>query len=416
MSDSSKEYKGNPENLTIDEMKRVMNEFSRFEWPKMGFGIVMFTGGEPTTKFSTLIEAMNYCSRQLDQKLGVGLTTNGFIGAQGDYREHNKALLKSAGLWDLDAEQAVKILKDNGMTDVILSVDAAHTSMNGSRTKVPLDAVSSFLGALINNSYGKGEKNLKISSVFSKDDIYSTADLLNELCERHGLELDEHNRFVREGVNINLNGTNLFKIGNMYGAKTHIRLNLDEIFSFQCRRRSEELMSESIMSYYWYDTIDVGFDGTVYVCQSHTFPIGNIREDSLQEIVRRMEAREDHPKYGRVIEVMNIIQDLSTRRTWNNRCIGECLRLIYKVRPDLVENITEDVEACYTLGRNVEMQNLLIEQFHARKDELQAKIAEIDRKTEEKMEKQIEEQNKREKRQLEEWKREQEKQRDTANP
>ncbi len=388
-AESGRKFLDKGEELTFQEMVDVTTEFAQLRYPSLGIGYIGLSGGEPTLRFSELIKYMEHMNSQLNQPLPFRLITNaGLIGATGAYKENNRGMLERAGLYGLKPHQAVEMLTEHGLSEVTISIDLEHTSLNGDPHKVPIKVVCNAIEAFLSRGYGREEHEFLINSTFSPKDYDKTMDLISKIAQSIGGSQDEEGNIIVGDQKIVLRMLKVNYVGNLYGKDSEETLPLDDIFSFQCRRRSEPLFSEFFFTTYWQDTIGLGWDGTVYICPERTFPIGNIREDTLSEILRRLHAREDHPKYGRQIEIVHIYQALSARRSSKNTCVGECLRLIHQLRPDLVERITSDFEACYTLGRNIEMQKILIREFHAHRDELLAKIAEIDRLTEQELKRQ----------------------------
>ncbi|MFH1848641.1 MAG: SPASM domain-containing protein [archaeon] len=371
--------------LTVAEMNAVVSDFATFIWPSLLGGIVKMTGGEPLIRFSDLVEVADHCNG-LEPRQQIAMTTNAaLIGAKGAYRQENADVLNMAGLYDLSPAEIVGQLYQRNISPIEVSIDQVHVTLTGEQNKTPFSTLSNAVRHLIQGGYGSDKELL----FYMTDDGERSQEILYGLAQENGLKVDDG--LHGGGVNVAVSLLKQVQTGNLYGIAQNEIIPPEDIFSFRCMRRSEPMAWEQFLTTYWSDCLSVGWDGTVYACQDMTFAIGNVREDRLTEIVRRLEAREDHPIYGKAIEIVNIYDDLAAKRTWDNCCVGMALSLIHDVRPDLVEPLTTDRQACYTLGRDPEMQDILIEEFHRRRDELLANIAAIDEATEQQMIKMSEE-------------------------
>ena len=360
-------YPGNE--ISLETLSRITDEFLSFS----PFRKVVFTGGEPTARFADILKVME--SHECKYPRFGMISNGGLIGAAGEYKERSKVMLEPAGLYHKTPSQAVGELHSRGLDSVNLSVDSTHVTLEEEPGKVPYKSLLRCFDAFLGWGYSdKGGRDLKINSIALPGD-QATENILYMLAKDLGFEIDE--RILVSGdqmIPIMRYAPRKFSAAASKDFET-VRLTLENIFSLRCPARIQPTNYELFSTGSWQDSMTVDWAGDAFICADRTVPIGNVHEDSLADIIARVnQGGEDHPIYGRGIRGFQIMDALSTDYSSNNSGLGRCLELVYQTRPDLVEKISGCSEACHALGNNPEFQKALIDAFEERKESLLVEV------------------------------------------
>ena len=362
--------------LDFDDIKRTTREFSHMGWPRQGQGTSVMSGGETTYRFNEIVDYLEFVRDDMHGKPGVHLVTNGgLIGAEGQYREMHKQALQRAGLYNLSAEEAVAMLKKAGLQSVALTADDEHVSLlDNTIVKVPFLSALNCMNAFVNKGYGIGDLTFNINSTYNKGEKEKSLTIVRKMMAQAGFS-DSFSQFVRGDQRIN----KVYEEAQIMGEKsfripTNNNVPLDSIFAFNFTKFSGSYDMDKARNR---QQVAVRWDGTVFLDDTLSIPIGHIGE-GLTEIVRRLNAKEIDSEFGKNIEVIHILNELSTRDVQYNSNVGEALWLIYDDMPDIVSGITCVEHAMGLLGRDEQMKDALIRNFGFRRDEVLEKILEYD--------------------------------------
>lgn len=354
--------------LSVSEIKTVMTDGSI----NMGFYMLEFSGGEPMVRFSDLCillkegKNMGYRTR---------MVTNGsIIGASGEYRKYLKSLIP--GLADNSSDEIVSHLRESGLENVLISIDSMHTHSSSDKpTKIDsrapfvsvVDAIRSFL------KYGYGEKRdhsffntldrygLRIGVTTAGEDFPVSFSIVEDVLKA----VDPNVKFLNKNENRKVwefsDGQEIAVCRNSTsdtgrGANlqsTKLSVPGDKIFHRQCYHfKPREQGVEGDV----HQEIAINFDGGIYSCGTQSFHLGNIRENSITDVVGYVNDGDIPNKYrngvGAFREMLMIARE--TRGTNVN---GEAFRRIVTMRPDLLSQITairSHTGGCYALGHNSE--------------------------------------------------------------
>ncbi len=370
---SESQAKAPSELLSVEEMKQIIRDFSSVSsyyaeslkdpeyWWRPN---VTFNGGEPTVRYAELLTVLNFVKEEFPQYLSAVITNGGLLGATGEYREAHKKILQKAGLYDLSPDEAVRELVNTNLYGLYLSVDDGHNSLDEIvEGKVPIQVLRSFLRSLFKTDFVENKK-LILNTVSSPQMRLRNQEILSRLMV--GFSEESYTVFCDErGItrrNISIQQTDS-------SDTISSPLTLDEILKFQCRRHSKP--AARLLTDYWRNELVVFWDGEVYFCNGLSFSLGNIREDSIIKIVQRVEERDiSHSVYGKNVEIVNIMPDLSTEHPEDNCCLGIMLKLLEPYSPELVRARTDEPSTCRLLGRDERLKDVLIKEFYSHQEEL----------------------------------------------
>ena len=182
---------------------------------------------------------------------------------------------------------------------------------------------------------------------------------------------DSHSVFAKGDQRIN----KVYEEAHLMGEKSHkVVANNSTPFAFNYTKFSGSYDPDQGKNN---QQVAVRWDGTVFLDDSLSIPIGSI-DEGLVEIIRRLNERETDSEFGKNIEVIHILNELSTRDVQYNSNVGEALWLVYDDMPEIVAGLTCVEHAMGYLGRDERMKDALILNFGKRREEVLEKILEYD--------------------------------------
>ena len=362
---------GQQNKLSINKIKQLINEAC-----DLGMVGTYWTGGEPLIEYEKLLELSEYSSEK--GLIPTVITNGGLIGAYGNYKKLNEDLLKRAGLFHLSTTQIVKSLKEAGLERVYFSVDSSHTmieSVNSDEFSfVPTEVVSQAISGFLDEGYGKIHEldaighQLRVTATSSGVLSEPTNQIIEDVMEKVGVKLkktlsDNASIFENEKGKIFLRRLNVAKLGDAETLGDDILENRTgkKLFNIEC--------SHFIPREHAYDNgkhhgdLFIDYNGIVYTCGDHAYPVGNVLEESLTSIIEGINKRSLEGEYGINRTVFHSLLILSRKENVGNSAIGEAFRMIHSKYPALVHDVKTQCGGCSCLGHKKDLQKAFLKVF-----------------------------------------------------
>ncbi|QGT98774.1 Radical SAM domain protein [Candidatus Syntrophocurvum alkaliphilum] len=357
--------------LSVNKIRQLIDEAS-----DIGMVGVYWTGGEPLMEYKNLLHLSEYSSKK--GLLPTVITNGGLIGAYGNYKKQNQMLLNKAGLFDLDTSQIVKSLKDSGIIRVYFSIDSSHTTLESVYSDVynvvPTEAVSRAIIAFLDEGYGKKHNldaighQLRVTATSSGLLTKPTNKIVEDVMRKVGLKLKEElsvnaSIYKNEKGQVFLRRLNVASLGDAENFDDNILENKkgEKLFDIQCPHFIPREKAYDDGKHH--GDLFIDYDGIVYTCGNHAYPVGDVYEESLVSIIDGINNPSNDGNFSLTRNVYHSLLVLSRHTGIKNIAIGEALRMIYSENPELVHNIQTQCGACSSLGHRKDLQQAFLKAF-----------------------------------------------------
>ena len=347
--------------LDITTVNRVIDEF---------FGVVqnpnpkiILTGGEPTLTFNTLTGALQHIQSNYPQAIPEMYTNGGIISAIGRYKETIKPILKRVGVIQYQSEELITKLKQSGLKSIVVSVDHNHTTTedNSNGNQVPLYCIKDLFSNLLKQGYGKGEYQLTLDVSYSDAEKEQSEQIIEELTSFLGFKR-QRDIYVKGDRKISRRGVVGFTLVGRVGETQKEPISKEDASNLTCEKLNSMQNSYGPLCFNHEHGPDIDSNGDVYFCNGQSFLIGNIHENSLQEVFQRLDQNNQSIKrYAPSIALLNIIHNISQKR--NDNCIGTLIQTVLKKKPDFLTEINNSASFCWRLTRDKELQDIILNHF-----------------------------------------------------
>jgi hypothetical protein len=364
--------------LDADLIRRAIDDAAA-----MGVAGVYWTGGEPLLRYRELVDLSRFARAR---GLFASVVTNaGPLGADATYRAQNRALLERAGCLELEPSTMVAELAEAGLVRCFISLDNSHNTLfEGERApddRVPTAVAARALDSLLDAGFGHAHPvqaighRLRIAMTGNGPWREPSERILEDVCARVGLERSPGEPTAGEPEVRrygSARGTVVVKI--LETAQVGAALILPE--RLLERRRGDALASircsnlrpraDGYDGGQHHQDISVNHDGEVALCGNFMYPIGNLREATLVELVDRVNHGPFDGPYAGTQAVLNRLFRLAEHHGFGDRAIGEAFRMLGEDAPELVAGIATEGGACNSLGRDRQLQERFIGAFDRR--------------------------------------------------
>jgi MoaA/NifB/PqqE/SkfB family radical SAM enzyme len=359
---------GSKTGLAVEKILELIDEAAA-----MGMVGTYWTGGEPLTEYKNLTKLIKYSTNK--GLLSTIVTNGGLIGAFGNYKKLNQELLKEAGLYNLRTGEIVRSLKEAGLARVYFSIDNSHTTLESADSNVlnsvPAEVAAIAIKAFLKEGFGKIHKldaigyQLRVTATSSGLWDIPTDMILQEVMDKVGVKLEKEIS-SRDKVYGNEKGQIYLKrlgISNTGDAET---LNDDilenrtgkNLFSIRCPHFTSKKQAYDNGKYH--RDLYIDYNGIVYTCGNHAYPVGNIFKESLSAIIKGINSPNLEGEFGRNRAVFHSLLRLSQNEKIGNNAIGEALRLINSENPKLIQKLKTQCGSCNCLGTRKELQEAFL--------------------------------------------------------
>lgn len=371
LNKTTRSRNGQQNSISTQKIKELVDQAA-----DLGMIGVYWTGGEPLVAFHKLIEVMKYAS---SRNMGSSIVTNGgFIGAFGNYKTANKELLKQSGIIDLTTREIVDTLISCGLERIYFSIDCNHTTLMCANSEaydmVPTEVVSRAVKAFLDNDYAKKHSleafgyKLRFTATYSGVFESSTKEIIEDVLRKLDLKYVEYFsddvQLLRNSKgDILLKRLEVSKLGDANYLKDSF---LDgrkgsELFDIRCPQFN--LREHSYDGGKYHGDLYVDFNGVVYTCGNHAFPIGNIYEESLEAIVDGVNNPDKINPYSKARKIFYILLSLSRETGIGDRSVGEAIRIIHSIDPVFLDRMNTKCGSCHAFGNDEMIQDALISYF-----------------------------------------------------
>lgn len=355
--------------LSIDKIKELIDEAAA-----LGMVGTYWTGGEPLIEYKNLIKLMRYSSKQ--GLISTIVTNGGLIGAYGNYKEQNHRLLEGAGLLALSTSDIVKSLKEAGLVRVYFSVDNSHTTLESADSdvynSVPSEVVSKAISAFLNEGFGKIHEldaigyQLRVTATSSGLWKGLTDRIIEEVMKSVGVnpekQLSANTRvYGNEKGKILLKYLHVSNIGAAEVLGNEVLEDRSGINLFNARCSHFVQRDQAYDNGRHHGDLFVDYNGIVYTCGDHAFPVGNVSKESLSSIIKGINTAGSEGDFGLTRRVFHSLLLLSKDPGVGNNAIGEAFRLIYSRYPELIQSLKTQCGACNCLGNRKDLQEAFLE-------------------------------------------------------
>lgn len=374
LNKTTRSRNGKQKSIPTTKIKELIDQAS-----DLGMIGAYWTGGEPLTEYNKLIELIRYASTK---NMGSTIVTNGgLIGAFGNYRTLNKELLKKSGLFDLATWEIVASLVSSGLERIYFSIDSNHTTLQNANSNaydiVPTEVVARTVKAFINMDFAKKHKleafgyKLRFTTTYSGIWKAPTEKIIENVLNMLGLS---YTKYISDDIQLLGNSKCEILLRRLEVSKLGDANNLKDIF-LESRKGSElfniscpqfRLRENSYDGGNYHGDLYIDFNGIVYTCGNHAFPIGNIYEESLESIVDGVNNPNELSPYSKTRKVFNILLCLSRETGIGERSIGEAIKTIHSINPSYIASMNTKCGSCKCLGTNEKIQDVLIEYIGTR--------------------------------------------------
>ncbi len=371
LNKTTRSRNGQQNSIATTKIKELIDQAS-----DLGIIGAYWTGGEPLVEYNKLIELIRYASTK---NMGSTIVTNGgLIGAFGNYKTANRELLKRSGILDLTTEEIVASLISSGLERIYFSIDCNHTTADSNAydivpTEVFAKSVNTFLSmgfAKKHNLEAFGYK-LRFTATYSGMWKAPTEkiieDVLNMLHLPYTKYISDDVQLLRNSKGeILLRRLEISKLGDANNLKDTFLENLKglEVFNISCPQF--RLRENAYDGGKYHGDLYIDFNGIVYTCGNHAFPIGNIYEESLESIVDGVNSPNKLSPYSKTRKLFNILLRLSRETGIGERSIGEAIKIIHSINPSYIDSMNTKCGSCQCLGTNEKIQDMLISYIETR--------------------------------------------------
>ncbi|SCY79888.1 radical SAM protein [Alkaliphilus peptidifermentans] len=371
LNKTTRSRNGQNKGLSPDKIKELIDEASA-----LGMVGAYWTGGEPLIEYESLLRLMEYSSKK--GLISSIVTNGGLIGAYGNYRKLNQELLQKAGLFKLSTTEIVKSLKNAGLTRIYFSVDNNHTTLEGADTEVhksvPTEVISQSIGTFLDEGFGRVHAleaigyQLRMTATSSGVWLNPTKEIIQDVINKLGVKLEKE-LSTQEIVYANEKGKILLKllgvsnIGDAEGLDDSMLESKagKDIFHIKC---SHFIPTEQAYDKGKYHRdLFVDYNGIVYTCGNHAYPVGNVYRESLASIIKGINMPTLDNEFGMSRKVFHSLLLLSENKNIGNNAIGEAFRLMYAENPKLIESLKTQCGGCNSLGSQKDIQTAFLKAF-----------------------------------------------------
>lgn len=371
LNKTTRKRNGTRSTLSTAKIKELIDEAS-----DMGMVGVYWTGGEPIIEYNRVLELSEYSAKK--GLLSTIVSNGGLIGASGNYKALNRALLERARLYNLNTTQIVKSLKDAGVTRVYFSVDSSHTTIKGVDSNVynvvPAEAVSQAINAFLDEGYGSRHKldaigyQLRVTATASGPLSEPTNEIIEDVMKKVGMKFRNAMStsiflFENEKGVLLLRRLNVASLGDAEHLNDDILENRSgkELYHIKCPHFLPRENAYDVGKHH--GDLFVDHDGMVYTCGNHAHPVGNVHEESVSAIVDGLNRPTSEGKFALSRRVYYSLLLLSRQKEVGAMAVGEAFRLICSEYPELVGSIKTQCGACSRLGHNRSLQQAFLKVF-----------------------------------------------------
>lgn len=372
LNKTTRSRRRNERSVSADKIRELIDEAAY-----LGMVGTYWTGGEPLIEYNNLVRLIEYSTNK--GLLSTIVTNGGLIGAYGNYKKLNQELLKKAGLFNLSTEEIVKSLKEAGLIRVYFSVDNSHTTLESANSKVfssvPTEIVSQSIQTFLHEGFGKIHKldaigyQLRVSATSSglwdKPTDLILQDVINRVGVKSEKELSNGDKvYGNEKGKIYLKRLGVSNTGDAETLNDDFLENKrgENLFNIRCAHFAPREHAYDNGRYH--RDLFVDFNGIVYTCGNHAYPIGNVFKESLSEIIRGTNNPNLNSEFGMNRAVFHSLLLLSQDEKVGNNAIGEALWLIYSENPNLIRNLKTQCGSCNCLGSHKELQVAFLKAFN----------------------------------------------------
>jgi hypothetical protein len=346
---------------------------------RRGFAGVYWTGGEPLLRYGELLELMGFArARGL---VSTVVTNGGPLGAWGPYRELNAELLERGGTLGLTPEQMVAQMRAAGLGRVYLSVDRSHNSLDGAEpttpTRVPTSVAARALRALLDHGFGRPHPleaighGVRLSMTASGAWAAPSQAIVDDVMRRAGLSAVDGGRgglawFEGAGGRVAVKRLQTSAIGPARDLPEEL---LDQragaaLFALRCAIFKPR--RDAFDGGCYHGDLSVDLDGTVSACGNGMYPIGNLHDATIDDIIRDVNSGRSGGMHERSVAVFHRLLRLSREEDVGDLAIGEALRMVGDVAPELLGSLRTEGGACTALGRDPQVGDAFISAFDRR--------------------------------------------------
>lgn len=338
----------------------------------LGLSGVYWTGGEPLLRYRDLVTLTRYA-----KTLGLpsSIVTNAApLGAYGAYRDKNEGLLREAGTWDLTPEEMVRELKDAGLTRVFLSVDNSHNTdqdpQRAPANRVPTKVVGRALSALLDGGFGETSKDeflghrLRISVTGNGKWRGPSERMLAKVLAESGLRKEGATRFRSDRGSVEIKFLETAQVGAALVLPSQLleKRRGEALFGIRCgnMKKREQAYDGGTR----HQDLSINHEGTVSLCGNFMYPIGRVQEQSLQTMVRNVNAGKSTGPHATSVAVLHRLFQISQEH--GDAAIGQAFRILHEEDPELLCGLSTEGGACHALGRDVALGERFVRAFDRR--------------------------------------------------
>lgn len=368
LNKTTRSRNGQQNSISTTKIKDLIDQAS-----DLGMIGAYWTGGEPLIEYNKLIELIRYASTK---NIGSTIVTNGgLIGAFGNYRTANKKLLKKSGILELTTWEIVECLVNSGLERIYFSLDCNHTTLQSANSNaydiVPTEVVARAVNTFLNMGFAKKHNleafgyKLRFTATYSGIWKVPTEKIIENILNILDLS---YTKYISNDVQLLGNNKGEILLKRLEVSKLGDANNLNdtflesrkglELFNISCPQFKSRENSYDGGKYH--GDLYVDFNGLVYTCGNHAFPIGNIYEESLEAIVDGVNNPNKLSPYSKTRKVFNILLQLSRETGIGDRSIGEAIKIIHSINPSYIDSMNTKCGSCQCLGTNEKIQDILI--------------------------------------------------------
>jgi hypothetical protein len=309
------------------------------------------------------------------------VTNAGPLGATGRYRELNADLLARGGTLELAPDAMACQLRAAGVERLYLSVDLSHNSLEGAEpitpTKVPTSAVASALRALLDHGYGRPHPlepighGVRLSVTANGPWATPSRAVVEDVMRRTGLWAVGRDRaglewFEGERGSVPVKWLPTSAIGSARDLPDELldRRSGPGLFSLRCAIFKPR--RDAYDGGRYHGDLCVDPDGTVSACGNGMYPIGNVYDSGIGDIIEAVNRGRGPGKYERSVAVLHRLLRLSRESRVGELAIGAALRLVGDEAPELLQHVRTEGGACTALGRDPRVGDAFIAAFDRR--------------------------------------------------
>ncbi|TYQ12640.1 UNVERIFIED_CONTAM: MoaA/NifB/PqqE/SkfB family radical SAM enzyme [Acetivibrio alkalicellulosi] len=358
--------------LSMDVISSLIDEGAA-----LGMIGVYWTGGEPLIEYKNLLKLMEYANKK--GLLSTIVTNGGLIGAYGNYKKLNYQFLEKAGMNGLSTASIVKSLKESGLKRVYFSVDNCHTTLKSPLSEVngivPSEVVAKSIRRFLYEGFGKIHEldaigyQLRVTATSSGMWDKPTNDVIIDVMGKAGLKLKKilstcNSIYGDEKGIVFLKRLGISSIGDAQELDDSILENKRGSYLFNTRCTQFTPRDQAYDGGKYHGDLFVDYNGTVYSCGNHAYPIGNVFEESLSSIIKGVNTPNSDGDFAISRRVFYSLLLLSQNKKIGNNAIGEAFRLINIKNPEMIKKLKTQCGGCNCLGNNKELQKAFLEAFH----------------------------------------------------